>query len=313
MTVSVAQEVAPEKKKEGRRRDDGTRSRKIVAGVSLTGKQCLLAVVVLVIFAFPLFYLAVESLKTTDAFLKSPLGLPTHPILSNYKEAWVQGSFSREMLNSLAYAIIPDAITLVLGVFLAFPISRNYFRHSNFLYAFFLFSGFLPGALIPLFVEARFLHVYDSFIGYLILLSLGGAGFFFFVGYIKGIPTEIDEAAAMDGCGYLRFIFQIVMPQMKPALATFAIFGFVAEWNSLILPIVMLPNQNLYPITRGLFGFYGEHTDAWPLVCAATLIVAGPIIILFVLLQRYLVEGVSGGASMGSRGLGTTGQATVAP
>jgi raffinose/stachyose/melibiose transport system permease protein len=255
------------------------------------------------LFALPLIYLAIQSFKSYTGFLQDPTGIPHPWTLSNFSQAWSQGDFSSEMVNSLLYAVIPDVVTLILGVFLAFPISRGYFRHSNALYAFFVFSGFLPAGLIPLFIEAQKLGTYNNRPGYLIMTSLAGAGFFFFVGYIKSIPREIDEAAALDGCGYVRFIFTIIIPQMKPALATFGVFGFVASWNNLILPLVMLNDPGLWPVTRGLFSFFGQYSSQWPLVAAATAIVAAPIVVVFAFLQRYLVEGVAGGAT-GTQGVG---------
>ncbi|MEW1842185.1 carbohydrate ABC transporter permease [Nonomuraea angiospora] len=268
-----------------------------------TGRNLLCFVIAAVLFAAPLVYMLLQSFKTFTGFLQDPTGLPDPWTLENFGEAWTQGDFGRQMLNSLVYAVIPDTVTLILGVFLAFPVSRGYFKRSNAVYAFFVFSGFLPGGLIPLFIEAQALGLYNSMPGYLILTSLSGAGFFFFVGYIKGIPKEIDEAAALEGCGYVRFIFTIIIPQMKPALATFAIFGFVHAWNNLILPLVMLSDQQLWPVTRGLYSFFGEHTQNWPLIAAGTFIVAAPILLLFVTLQRYLVEGVAGGAAFGTQGV----------
>ncbi|MEU0569393.1 carbohydrate ABC transporter permease [Nonomuraea sp. NPDC005983] len=268
-----------------------------------TGRNLLCFAIAAVLFAAPLVYMLLQSFKTFTGFLQDPTGLPQPWTLENFGAAWTQGDFGRQMLNSLIYAVIPDTVTLILGVFLAFPVSRGYFKRSNAVYAFFVFSGFLPGGLIPLFIEAQALGLYNSMPGYLILTSLSGAGFFFFVGYIKGIPKEIDEAAALEGCGYVRFIFTIIIPQMKPALATFAIFGFVHAWNNLILPLVMLSDQQLWPVTRGLYSFFGEHTQNWPLIAAGTFIVAAPILLLFIVLQRYLVEGVAGGAAFGTQGV----------
>lgn len=270
--------------------------------VRVGGTQLLCLVISVGFFALPLIYLVLQAFKPFLSFLQDPVGLPHPWTFSNFTTAWTQGDFSTEMLNSLLYSVVPTVITLILGVFLAFPISRGYFKHSNALYAFFVFSGFLPGGLIPLFVEAQKLGLYDSRLGYLIINSLAGAGFFFFVGYIKTIPREIDEAAAMDGCGYFRFIFTMIIPQMKPALATFGVFGFVAAWNNLILPLVMLSDPGLWPVTRGLFSFFGQYSSQWPEVAAATVIVAIPILIVFVLLQRYMVEGVAGGAG-GTQGV----------
>ena len=259
------------------------------------------------LFALPIAYLALQSFKSYTGFLQDPTGLPTSWTFSNYTSAWTEGNFATELINSLIYAAIPDAVTLLLGVFLAFPISRGYFKFSNALYAFFVFSGFLPAGLIPLFVEARALHLYNSRMGYLVLTSFAGAGFFFFVGYIKSIPRELDEAAALEGCGYFRFIITIIIPQMRPALAAFAVFGFVASWNNLILPLVMLSDQGLWPVTRGLYGFLSQYSTQWPLIAAATLIVAAPVIVVFILLQRHLVEGVAGGAVAGGQPITETG------
>lgn len=267
------------------------------------GRHTLCLVISVGIFALPMLYLCLQAFKSYPDFLAHPTGMPNHWTISNFTAAWHQGDFGRELINSTVYAVVPNVITLVLGVFLAFPISRGYVRWSNFLYAFFIFSGFLPGALIPLFIEAKNLHLYNNMPGYIILHSMAGAGFFFFVGYIKSIPRERDEAAVLDGCGYVRFIFTIIMPEMRPALATFGVFGFVYSWNSLIMPIVMLANEKLWPVTRGLYSFLGEHSDNWPLVAAGTIIVAAPILIVFVLLQRHLVEGVAGGAMAGASGI----------
>jgi raffinose/stachyose/melibiose transport system permease protein len=266
------------------------------------GTQLVCLVISVGFFALPLVYLVLQAFKPYLSFLQDPTGLPHPWTFSNFSTAWSQGNFSTEMVNSVLYSVVPDLITLLLGVFLAFPISRGYFKHSNALYAFFVFSGFLPAGLIPLFIESQKLGLYNSRLGYLVITSLAGAGFFFFVGYIKTIPREIDEAAALDGCGYVRFIFTMIIPQMKPALATFGVFGFVAAWNNLILPLVMLSDPNLWPVTRGLFAFFGQYSSQWPVVAAATVIVAVPILIVFVILQRQLVEGVAGGAA-GTQGV----------
>lgn len=263
------------------------------------------------LFALPIAYLALQSFKSYTGFLQDPTGLPASWTFSNFTSAWTEGNFGTELINSLIYATIPDAVTLLLGVFLAFPISRGYFKFSNALYAFFVFSGFLPAGLIPLFVEARALHLYNSRLGYLVLTSFAGAGFFFFVGYIKSIPRELDEAAALEGCGYFRFIITIIIPQMRPALAAFAVFGFVASWNNLILPLVMLSDQGLWPVTRGLFGFLSQYSTQWPLIAAATVIVAAPVLVVFILLQRHLVEGVAGGAVAGGQPITQTGPTTA--
>jgi raffinose/stachyose/melibiose transport system permease protein len=266
-----------------------------LARLSLRHTVCV--VIAVGIFGAPMLYVALQAFKTEAEFTFNKVGLPSWPLsFSTFRAAWDQGGFARELINSTVYSLFPDVISLLLGVFLAFPIARGYLKHSNLWYGFFLFQGFLPPAVIPLFLETRTLHLYNSMIGYVIVRSLYGAGFFFFVGYLKGVPREREEAAALDGCGYIRFIVTIIIPEMTPALAAFGVFGFVAQWNELIIPIILLPNSNLYPVTRGLFGFFSTYTNQWPLLCAATVIVALPLIVVFIVLQRYLVAGVAGGA-----------------
>jgi len=274
-----------------------TRGQALAARIGRLSLLHLLCIVVAVgVFGAPLIYILLVSFNTETGLLGNAWGWPSHFTFANYSAAWVQGDFFREILNSVLYAAVTDAVSLVLGVFLAFPVSRGYLRRSNLWYAFFIFSGFLPPALIPLFIEARWLHIYNNRLGYMLILSLQGAGFFFFVGYIKGIPREREEAAAIDGCSYIRFVFTILMREMKPALAAFAVFGFVGTWNLLILPIILLPKTSLFPVTRGLYSFFGSYQSNEPEIAAATIIVSLPLLVVFLVLQRYLVQGVAGGA-----------------
>ncbi|MGW0229201.1 carbohydrate ABC transporter permease [Actinopolymorpha singaporensis] len=284
--------------------DQGTVARMVGTGRSILqvlGRHGAYILVSAGIFALPLVYLTVQAFKPYTEFLRNPTGPPSTWTATNFADAWQQGDFARQLVNSLVYASVPTAVSILLGVFLAFPIARGYFKRTNLLYGLFVFSGFLPVGLIPLFIEAQALGLYNSMVGYVVMNSLVGAGFFFFVGYIRTIPRERDEAAAMDGCGYFRFILTIIIPEMKPALAAFGVFGFVAAWNNMILPLVMLADEDLWPVTRGLYSFLGENVQNWALISAGIIIVAGPVVFVFVLAQRYLVEGVAGGAVAGGQ------------
>lgn len=248
------------------------------------------------IFLLPILYMVVLSFRTDSGFLAHPFALPHVFHFNNYAIAWQQASMAKYFLNSIIYAVVSPAIGLTLSVFLAFPIARGYVRGATWIYQVFVYSMFLPGGLIPLFVESQFLHLYNNMPGYILLHVGTGLTFFFFVGYIKTVPKELDEAAAIDGCGYGRYVVRILMPLMKPALATMGLLNFIGQWNDLIGPIVFLPSSHLWPLTRGLFAFYGQYTDNWPLLSAALIIVLMPLAILFLLLQRFLVAGVTGGS-----------------
>lgn len=248
------------------------------------------------LYLLPLLFLIMISLKSTNGFIVNPLSFPRHLHFQNYVQAWTEGSMGSYFLNSVIYTVGITVLSLLVSLLLAFPIARSYWRFSNMIYLFFLAGLFLPGGLIPLFTEAQSLHLYNSRIGY-ILLNVGtGLAFFFFVGYIKGIPKELDEAAAMDGCGYFRFVFMIIAPLIRPAIATMGLFISIGAWNNLIGPVVFLASPNLWPLTHGLFSFYGQYVNVWPLLAAAIIIVMSPLVILFILLQRFIVQGAVGAA-----------------
>lgn len=201
-------------------------------------------------------------------------------------------------LNSVLYTVVPTVIALMLSLFLAFPISRQYVRWARQLHVLLTSGMFFPVAVIPLFIEARMLHLYNNRPGYIILHIEDAMvfGFFLFVGYFRTIPRELDESAVIDGCGYLRYLFTIVGPLARPAFATMGIYAGIQIWNDLIGPVVFLATPSLFPLSRGLFVFYGTSASQWTLLAAGVLIAAAPLIIAFLLFQRYFIQGATAGA-----------------
>ena len=250
-------------------------------------------------YLVPALFLLMISLRTESGFLTEPLGLPHALRLINYVQAWKDASMGRYFLNSVFYSVTIPAVVLILSSFAAFPVARGYVRGAALVYVIFLSGLFLPGGLIPLFVESMKLHLYNSRLGYVVLQSGGVLSFFFFAGYVRTIPRELDEAAVVDGCGYFRYVVTVLWPLMRPALATMGLFSAIGTWNNLIGPVVFLQSPALYPLTRGLFMFYGQYSSQWPLLAAAVVIVSSPLVVLFLLLQRYIVSGALAGAIRG--------------
>ena len=204
---------------------------------------------------------------------------------------------SEYFINSIVYTVVPTVVAMIFSVCLAFPISRKYVRFSRQLHTLLTSGLFFPVALIPLFVEARILHLYNNRPGYMIL-HLEDAmvfGFFLFTGYFRTIPTELDESAVIDGCNYIRYLSTILVPLAKPALATMGIYAGIQIWNDLIGPVVFLGTSSLFPLSRGLFVFYGSTGGQWSLLAAGVLIAATPLIVAFLFLQRYFIEGATAG------------------
>ena len=203
------------------------------------------------------------------------------------------------MTNTLLYTISATVIYVIAAVFVAFPIARNYVKGAKFLLTMFVIALFLPVALIPQFQLMLSLGLYNNPLGYVMLFLVNPIGIIILVAYMKTLPKDLDEAAVMDGCGYLRYVINVVFPLSVPAIATVAVLHAIGIWNELILPTIYLTNKDYYPITRGMIVFQGVYGSNWPTLAAAVLIMTLPMLLIFLLLQRYIVSGLTSGAVKG--------------
>ena len=252
-----------------------------------------------VIYLGPLLVLVNTSLKTLPEFMKNATALSTSFNFKNFVDAWNKANFPRYLTNSLIYTLSATAIYIATAGFVAFPISRGYVKGANFLLTMFVIALFLPVALIPQFQLMLSLGLYNNPFGYIMLFLVNPIGIVILVNYIKTLPKELDEAAAIDGCGYVRFVVSVVFPLIQPALATVAVMHAIGIWNELILPTIYLTNKDYYPITRGMIVFQGVYGSNWPTLAAAVLIMTLPMVIIFLVLQRYIVSGLTQGAVKG--------------
>jgi len=263
----------------------------------------ILSYAVLVIFAIvyagPLIMLVNTSLKTLPDFMKSATSLVTSLNFQNFAEAWTKANFPRYLTNSLIYTVSATLVFVVTAIFVAYPISRGYVKGANLILTMFVIALFLPPALIPQFQLMLLLGLYNNPLGYILLFTINPIGMVILVNYIKTIPKELDEAAALDGCGYLRFVTAILFPLIRPAVATVAVLHAIGIWNELILPTIYLTNKDYYPITRGMIVFQGVYGSNWPTLAAAVLIMTLPMLAIFLLLQRYIISGLTQGAVKG--------------
>jgi raffinose/stachyose/melibiose transport system permease protein len=259
--------------------------------------------ILLVLYIVPLLFVFNVSFKSFTEYLLDPMGIVSNIQWNNYKDAWVQGNFSNYFLNSLLYTGVATVLTLIVSLFGAFPVARGYVKWSGFIYLFFLLSQFLPNPMVAQFKlmlamkqELGFVG-YDTKLGYILLKTSGtGIVFMMFTGYIKSISRELDEAAGMDGSGYNRYLFQIIMPLMKPVIATGVILTAIGIWNDFVGPVMYLPSPANYPITFGLKEFRGQYGNNWPMLACGIMIVSAPLIILYTFIQKYIVDGALAGA-----------------
>lgn len=256
-------------------------------------------VLMAIVYLGPLLMLVNTSLKTTPSFMRDPLALASEFRLQNFIDAWNKANFPKYLLNTVIYTVSATAIYVVTAVFVAFPIARGYVKYSGWLLTMFVVALFLPPALIPQFQLIRALGLYNTQFGYIMLFIVNPIGIVILVNYIKTVPKELDEAAAMDGCGYFRFVLSIVLPLIQPAVATVIVLHAIGIWNEIIAPTIYLTNKEFYPITRGLIVFTGVYGSDWPLLAAAVLLLTFPMLGLFLFLQRYIIAGLTAGSVKG--------------
>lgn len=257
----------------------------------------------LILYVVPLLLVFNVSLKSFNEYLLNPIGIVQNMEWGNYTQAWSEGNFAGYFANSLIYTVAATLLTIIVSLFAAFPVARGYVMWSGFIYMFFLLSQFLPNPMVAQyklmlsFKESVSFFGYDTKLGYILLKTTGtGVVFMMFVGYIKSISRDLDEAAGMDGSGYIRYLFQIILPLMKPVIATSVILTAIGIWNDFVGPIMYLPSPSNYPITFGLKEFRGQYGNNWPLLACGITIVAAPLIILYTFIQKYLVDGALAGA-----------------
>jgi raffinose/stachyose/melibiose transport system permease protein len=263
----------------------------------------ILSYAVLIIFAIvyagPLIMLVNTSLKSLPDFMKSATSLVTSPNFDNFIDAWQKANFPRYLTNTVLYTVTATLVYVVTAIFLAFPVSRGYIKGAKIILFLFIVALFLPPALIPQFQLMLRLGLYNNPIGYILLFTINPIGFTILVNYIKTIPIELDEAAALDGCSYFKFVTMILFPLIRPAVATVAVLHAIGIWNELILPTIYLTSQKYYPITRGMIVFQGVYGSNWPTLAAAVLIMTFPMLLIFLLMQRYIISGLTTGAVKG--------------
>jgi raffinose/stachyose/melibiose transport system permease protein len=259
----------------------------------------LILLVFTVVYLGPLLMLVNTSLKTMPEFMKDAVAPATTFNFQNFVEAWNKANFPRYLTNSLIYTIVATLVYIVTAVFVAFPISRGYVKGANVLLTMFVVALFLPVALIPQFQLMLSIGLYNNPIGYIMLFLVNPIGIVILVNYIKTVPRELDEAAAIDGCGYFRYVTTVILPLIQPAVATVAVLHAIGIWNELILPTIYLTNKDYYPITRGMIVFQGVYGSNWPTLAAAVLLMTLPMLILFLFLQRYIISGLTQGAVKG--------------
>ncbi len=252
------------------------------------------------VFIAPLFFMLNTSVKGKKEFLKNRNGIVKVIQMDQYVKAFKAAKMQVLFFNSMLFTICIATLQTIVSALAAYPLSRKLVKGSNLFYMLITLGMFLPGGLIPLFILMRKMHLTYTYHGFIIMGAAGGLtiGIFILVGFIKNIPKSLDEAALVEGCGLFRFFFSILMPLLKPALAAVWIMKAIWVWNDFLGPFIYLKSKQR-TLPTGLFFFKGQYFTDWPLLMAGATIITIPIIIIYSIVQRQMIDGVVAGAVKG--------------
>ncbi|WP_410792166.1 carbohydrate ABC transporter permease [Kribbella sp. C-35] len=249
---------------------------------------------------YPLFWALGSSLKSDDDFFTDGLNpMPSHFLWANYLNAWQEASFSRYFMNTILITLGMVVITLVVTSCAGYVLARTRFPGRGLCLGLVSATLFLPHGytIIPVFDLMQRLHLLNSLWSVIIVQASGGVvfGTFLFMGYFMAVDRELEDAAQVDGANFHQTFARIMLPLSGPMLATVGLFTAITAWNSFFIPLVFtLGRPELRTLAIGMYAFIGENSTEWTLLCAGTVITLAPIILLFVLLQRFFVNGLAG-------------------
>ena len=262
----------------------------------------LIAWIFSAICLIPLLLILFNSLKDKKAASKMNLHLPDLPIQwSNFVKVIEKGKLATSFFNSLIYSAGSVILCVLFAALAAYVLSRNRTKLNKFLYMFIVLGITLPINYVALTRVLQFLHLNNTAVGIILLYTGTQLPFMTFLihGFVAKVPVELDEAAVIDGCGPVHLFFLIVFPMLKPAIATSTVLTFLNTWNEFVSPLYFLNRTEQWPMTLSVYNFFGMYFKDWNLVCADILLTSLPVLIVYLLGQKYIVSGMTAGAVKG--------------
>jgi raffinose/stachyose/melibiose transport system permease protein len=270
------------------------RRRRLAAQAPIYAVAILLSAIVLV----PLLYVVLGGFRTTGQIAAKPVGLPDPWITSNYTEVLQSGTFWRQVWNSVLIASIATVVVVACGALAAFALSRYEFRGRESLYTLFTLGLLFPIAvgILPLYVLLRQLGLLDSALGVALPEAAFGLPITIVIlrPFMRAVPSELEDAAAIDGCTRFGFFWRIVLPLSRPALMTVAILAVVTSWNVYILPLLVMNDQSGWTLPLGVAQYSTEYTQDTAKILAFTALSMIPALVFFLFAERRIVGGLQG-------------------
>jgi multiple sugar transport system permease protein len=255
----------------------------------------LLALAIGIVFAFPFYWVIVTSLSSTNRVYQFPPDFLPGTVTGNYSRAWGEATWVRFFVNTLFIAGATVALVLITSLLAGFALGVTRFRGRELVLFAVLSILMIPKVvlLIPDYVVLSKLHWLDTYWAQIVPWGASVFGIFLLRQFFRSLPQEIVEAAELDGATQMQFLRTIAAPLARPALITIGLYVFIASWNSFLWPFIMTSNPKVQPIEVGLSTFYGTNGTDWTGLSAAVVFTTLPVMVIFMIAQRRLVEGAS--------------------
>lgn len=275
------------------------KTKKVIGGLCINFFLLLVAATCL----FPLFWMFGSSLKTQATVFSDMSIIPAQLHWENYYLAWTQGNFGIYFLNSVIYTTSVVVGIVLISSLAAYAFSRLRFPGRNFFFYMFLAAMMipLPGAFVPLYVLMERLGLRNTPQGYVLcLINVGlSLSIFLLKIFFDKMPKDLEDAAKIDGCSKLGIWWNVALPLARPAIAVIVIFNSLNVWNEYILALILFDEAKFMPLQVGLSAFHGEFVTQYHLLMAGVTISVLPILIVYILMQKHIVKGLTAGAIVG--------------
>lgn len=281
----------------------GTR---VIPGRRLSAAGLLINLIILVgvvATLVPYLYMLSSGFKVNDEIYGFPLTLwPRHPILTNYVTLFADFPYVRWYLNTIAIAVLGTALNVFLACLAGFAFAKYEFKLRNALFVLLLFTMMLPGQilLLPQFIEITTIGWYNSYLAVIVPGAVGAFSIFLMRQYATSVPSELLDAARIDGAGELTIFWRIVLPLLAPAVAVLTILSFNGSWNSFLWPLIVLGRNNMFVLNVGLSTILGPYNFEYGVLIAGATLASLPLIVVFLVFQRQFIDAVSSGAFKGA-------------
>lgn len=261
----------------------------------------MLAILVSLVMFVPVYLVFVNSVKTKAQASSMGADLPTSLQWSNFATVIEKGKLLGAFGNSLLYAFLATAIGITVSALAAYVLSRNRTRFNRFIYFFLVMGIAMPTNFVTLTKVMQITHLNNTQLGVVLLYAASQIPFsvFLIYAFIETLPRELDEAAIIDGCSPIRLFFSVIYPLLTPVLVTSAVLNVLGIWNEFLVPLYYLNRSTYWPMTLAVYNFFGQFQADWSLVSADVVLTILPVIIIYLLAQRFILAGMVAGAVKG--------------